>query len=349
MTSTSAIDVDGRRASPAVEQRPDPQRVNEFARRRRRDTGGHAITRSASSSTSVPPAATTTSGPNASSRTNPTDTSTPGAAIADTRHRRARAAAPTPRRPRAARPRRRCRARRRRRRSCARHRSGFQGHGVADRRRGGDQRPSRLSASAVAHHRDRRSRRAARTPDRVPVAEPSRQRPAARCRRAGATVDGQRPVRQVRQRGQPAAQCPRGRECRCRATARAVARSMADGTDASTASGASVSAATSSTASAYAVSPSNSVTRSTARAVTATAGSSAIARRQAPNSVRVSAPVPHTSSGLVGDQPVVEQLADRRHGLRRTASRTPRRARGPRRRSVPARHRNRAPWRSVRA
>ena len=66
-----------------------------------------------------------------------------------------------------------------------------------------------------------------------------------------------------------------------------------------------------------AVSPSYSVTRSTASAVTATAGSSAITRRQAPNSARVSAPVPHTSERVGGRQAVVEQLADRGQRLGR--------------------------------
>ncbi len=49
-----------------------------------RVTGGQATARSASSSTSVPPAATITSGPKLSSRTTPTEISTPGAAIAST-------------------------------------------------------------------------------------------------------------------------------------------------------------------------------------------------------------------------------------------------------------------------
>jgi hypothetical protein len=48
------------------------------------EIGGHATARSASNSIRVPPAATITSGPKFSSRTTPTDTSTPGRAMACT-------------------------------------------------------------------------------------------------------------------------------------------------------------------------------------------------------------------------------------------------------------------------
>ena len=125
----------------------------------------------------------------------------------------------------------------------------------------------------------------------------------------------------------------------------AVGASMADGTEASTAIGASVLFATSSTASAYAVSPSNSVTRSTASAVTPTPGSAAIARRQEPNRLRVSAPVPQTSSGLVGAKPSSSMAADVWPACHRPDRRTapPVRARGRPAARVPPRSRARSP------